>query len=176
MNCSCLAQEPLLRQILCDDRHCLLDTRLLRVDVDLWVLRLFVRRTDAGEVLDLASTSLLVQALGITLLGLCNRDVNVDLDERQWRVGVVGRLVKCTGAVAICLVGRDEGGQGNSRGIRKELCDLKRAFVNPVVRVLLGMILSAHTSAIRRMFSFLSFSEKPRSLFNPNRTLSPSSL
>jgi len=32
------------------------------------------------------------------------------------------------------------------------------------------------TSPILRMFSFLDFSSNPRSLFNPNRTLSPSSL
>ncbi len=30
------------------------------------------------------------------------------------------------------------------------------------------------TSAMRLMFSLRSFSEKPRSLFSPNRTLSPS--
>lgn len=33
-----------------------------------------------------------------------------------------------------------------------------------------------HTSAIRLMFSFRSFSENPRSLFSPKRTLSPSNL
>lgn len=33
---------------------------------------------------------------------------------------------------------------------------------------------AAHTSAILLMFSFLSFSEKPKSLFSPKRTLSPS--
>src|ERR1700712_4808436 len=31
-----------------------------------------------------------------------------------------------------------------------------------------------YTSAILRIFSFRSFSEKPRSLFSPKRTLSPS--
>jgi hypothetical protein len=30
------------------------------------------------------------------------------------------------------------------------------------------------TSEMRRMFSLRSFSEKPKSLFRPNRTLSPS--
>jgi hypothetical protein len=42
--------------------------------------------------------------------------------------------------------------------------------------VLFEIVNSSHTSPILLMFSFRSFSEKPKSLFKPNRTLSPSSL
>ena len=42
--------------------------------------------------------------------------------------------------------------------------------------VALGCDRASITSAIRLMFSSRSFGEKPRSLFKPKRTLSPSSL
>lgn len=71
----------MLVEILCDDRHGLLNARLLTVDVDLWLLRRFVWRADAGELLDLTCSCLLVESLWITLLGLLDRNVNEDFDE-----------------------------------------------------------------------------------------------
>jgi len=48
-------------------------------------------------------------------------------------------------------------------------------MVSPLAKRRRGYVcVVKHTSDIRRMFSFLSFSEKPKSLFKPKRTLSPS--
>lgn len=82
--------------------------------MDLGLLGGLVRSADAGEVLDLASAGLLVETLGVTLLGLLNGNVNVDLDEGEGGVGVGGLLVESTGGLTVGLVGRDERGQGEA--------------------------------------------------------------
>lgn len=82
--------------------------------MDLGLLGGLVRSADAGEVLDLASAGLLVETLGVTLLGLLNGDVDVDLDEGERGVGVGGLLVESTGGLTVGLVGGDEGGQGEA--------------------------------------------------------------
>lgn len=78
-----LLQQPVLLKILGDHDDRLLDTRLLTVNVHLRLLGGLVGRADAGEVLDLAGAGLLVQALGVALLGLFDGDVDEDLDEGE---------------------------------------------------------------------------------------------
>ncbi|MNT64045.1 hypothetical protein D3C72_2019130 [compost metagenome] len=51
------------------------------VDAQLGPFRRLVRRIDAGEVLQLATPRLLVQALGIALLGQGQRGIDEDLQE-----------------------------------------------------------------------------------------------
>lgn len=101
----------------------LLDGLLCRVDGDLGVLGGLVRRADAGELLDLARARLLVQALGIALLGHLDGDLDVDLDEGDGLIGRPGRLggVQGAGEIAVRLERRDEGRQGDGRRVGEEL-------------------------------------------------------
>lgn len=119
-----LLQETLLLEVLCDDDDSLLDTGVCRVNVDLWLLGGLVGSTDAGKVLDDTGAGLLVETLGIALLGLLDRDVDVDFDEGERGLGVFGLLVEFAGGLAVGLVGGDEGGQGEGRGVGEELGDL----------------------------------------------------
>lgn len=121
-----LLQQTLLLQVVGDDLHGLLDAGLLAVDVDLRVLGSLVGRTDTSELLDLAGASLLVQTLGVALLGLLNGNVNEDLDEGKRSLAVLGVGVEVTGDLAVGLVGGDEGGKGDGGAVGEELGDLLR--------------------------------------------------
>jgi len=94
------------------------------VNVDLSLLRGLVRRTDSRELLDLSCASLLVKALGIALLGLFHWNVDEDFDEGKRRLGVLGVGVEVASELAVGGVGGDEGGEGDSGAVRKELGDL----------------------------------------------------
>lgn len=96
------------------------------MDVNLRALGRLVWRRDAGELGDHTGTSLLVQALGITLLGDLDGDVDVDLDEREgFVVGAgVGGSVQVAGGLAVGFVGGDEGGYGDGGGVCEEFGDL----------------------------------------------------
>lgn len=74
------------------------------------LLRRLVRSANARELLDLARARLLVQTLGIALLGLGDGDVDVDFDEGQRAVGVLGVGVQIPRQLSVGGVGRDEGG------------------------------------------------------------------
>lgn len=82
-----LRQQPLLLQIPHDLHHALLDAHLVGPEVNLGGLRRLVRRADAREVRDLARARLLVQALGVALLGHRDGDVDENLDEGDGLVG-----------------------------------------------------------------------------------------
>lgn len=94
------------------------------MDVNLRVLRSLVRGTDARELLDLTSLGLLVETLGVTLLGFFDGDVNEDFDEGEWGVGVLGIGVKVAGDLAVGFVGRDEGCKGDGGGVGEKFGDL----------------------------------------------------
>jgi hypothetical protein len=119
----CDLQQSLLFEVLRDDNHGLLDARLLRVDVDLWVLRSLVWSADTSELLDLTSSCLLVQALRIALLCLLNWDVHEDLNEWQ-RLVILGVGVELARKLAVGLVWRDEGSESNRGRVCEELGDL----------------------------------------------------
>jgi len=121
-----LLQQTLLLQVVGDDLDGLLDAGLLAVNVDLCLLRSLVGRADTSELLDLTSASLLVQTLGVTLLGLLDGDVNENLDEGQGRLVVLGVGVEVTSDLAVGLVGGDEGGKGDRGAVGEELGDLLR--------------------------------------------------
>lgn len=72
--------------------------------MNLCVLWSFVRSADTSELLDLASSGLLVQTLWISLLGFLNWDVNEDLDERERRLVVGGVGVKLSGELTVGFV------------------------------------------------------------------------
>lgn len=97
-------------------------------DGDLGVLGGLVGAADAGELLDLAGARLLVQALGVALLGDGDGDVDVDLDEGDGVVAVgVGGGVQVARELAVGAEGRDEGGEGDGGGVGEELGDLADA-------------------------------------------------
>src|SRR5207244_10984655 len=64
----------------------------------------------------LASPSLLVQSLGMSLLAGGDRRVKIDLDERQ-----AGSAMERTDAVAILPVGADEARHGDNAAVGKQL-------------------------------------------------------
>jgi hypothetical protein len=113
-----------IRQVLDNQHHRLLDAGLVRVDVDLRGLWGLVRRRDTGEVLDYACARLLVQALGVALLGNLDGDVDVHLDEGDWLVACGNGGVQVAGDLAVGLVGRDERCESRRRGVGEELCYL----------------------------------------------------
>jgi hypothetical protein len=124
--CSNLLQQTLLLEVVGDDLDSLLHAGLLAVNVDLCVLGSLVRSADASELLDLASASLLVETLGVALLGNLEGDVNVDFDKRNGLVVVVCALsVKRASEVTVGPVGRDEGGDCYGGGVGEELGDLE---------------------------------------------------
>lgn len=94
------------------------------MNVDLGVLGSLVRSADTSKLLDLASASLLVQTLGVALLSLLNGDVNEDLDEGKRRLVVLGVVVEVTGDLAVGLVGRDKGREGDGGAVGEQLGDL----------------------------------------------------
>lgn len=77
-------------QVLCNLPHSILNASLGALDQNLWVLRSFVRRADARELGDLALARLLVEALWIAGFGDLERDLDVNLDEREGLIGGVG--------------------------------------------------------------------------------------
>jgi hypothetical protein len=121
-----LLQQTLLVQVVGDDLDGLLDAGLLAVNVDLGVLGSLVGSADTSELLDLTGASLLVQTLGVALLGLLHGNVNEDLDEGKRSLAVLGVGVEVTGDLAVGLVGGDEGGKGDGGAVGEELGDLLR--------------------------------------------------
>lgn len=96
------------------------------LDDNLGVCGLLVGSSDASELLDLASASLLVETLGVALLGNLEGNINVNLDERNRLVVVVCALsVKRASEVTVGPVGRDEGGDCDGGGVGEELGDLE---------------------------------------------------
>ena len=77
-------QEAVVFKVLRNDNDCLFHTRLFRMDVDLWILWCLIRCTNTGEFLDLASLSLLIQALWISLFRLLDWNIDEDFDEWKW--------------------------------------------------------------------------------------------
>jgi hypothetical protein len=127
----------LLGQPLGDLGDTLLDSVLVGLDGDFGVEGLLIGGGDAGKVLDLAETGLLVEALGVTSLGDLEGHVDVDLDKGDGLVvAASGLLVQVTGEVTVCPVGGDEGGDGDGGGVSKELGDLANA-TDVLVAVLL---------------------------------------
>jgi len=99
--------------------------------MDLRILWCLVWRTDSRKLLDLACSCLLVQALGVTLLGDLDRYINVNFDEFEGRVA--GRAavssVEVTGDLAVCSVRRDEGGDGDGGRVCEEFGNLDSEYM-----------------------------------------------
>lgn len=120
-----LLQQALLSQPSDDLSNTLFDGVFVGLDDNLGVCGLFIGSSDASKLLDLASTSLLVETLGVALLGNLEGDINVDLDERNGFVIVVCALsVQRASKVTVGPVGRDEGGDCDGGGVGEELGDL----------------------------------------------------
>ena len=97
------------------------------MNLDFRVLRCLIGGADAGELGDLAFSRLLVETLGVACLGHLEREVDEDLDKSERLVVGVGSglgSMKLTGLLAVGLVGRDEGGDGDGGAVREELGDL----------------------------------------------------
>jgi hypothetical protein len=78
--------------------------------VNLRLLGGLVGSTDAGKVLDDTCASLLVQTLGVTLLGLFDGNVDINFDEGERGFAGGGLLVEFAGGLAVGFVRGDEGG------------------------------------------------------------------
>lgn len=74
-------EEVLGLKILDDFGNGFLHAKLISPDVNLGILRRFVRRRYASEVGDLSGPSLLVQSLRISLLSDLDRYINKNFDE-----------------------------------------------------------------------------------------------
>src|SRR6185437_12109488 len=118
-----------------------------RVDDDLRTLWRLVGRVDAREVLDLALQGARVEPFRVALPADLERRIDVDLDE-----------LALGNELAHHAPLRAEG-EMNEQSTMAPASTKRRA-----------------TSPTRRMFSTRSASVKPRSRFNPWRTLSPSSM
>lgn len=95
------------------------------LDSNFGVGGLLVRGGDASEFLNLASASLLVKTLGVTLLSDLEGNVDKDFNKGNWLLlGVRRSSVQLAGDVAVCSVRRNEGGNGNSGRVGKQLGDL----------------------------------------------------
>jgi hypothetical protein len=105
-----LLQQTLVLEVLCNNNHSLFNTGVYGINVDLRLLGGLVGSTDAGKVLDDSGASLLVQTLGIALLGLFDGNVDVDFDEGKGGFAVGGLFVEFAGGLAVGFVGGDEGG------------------------------------------------------------------
>ncbi|KAI3478708.1 hypothetical protein L1887_59345 [Cichorium endivia] len=117
-------EVALVEEILGNDAHRVLDRSCVGVDVDFGVLGLLVRCRDTGELLDFAGLGLLVETLGVTALARLDAGVDKHLDK-----GKLGhmRLVELPCDLAVRLVRRDERGDGDRGGRRKEQRDLRDA-------------------------------------------------
>lgn len=106
------ANQVLLLQILRNLHNSLLHTNFVTPNVNLRLLRSLIRRTDTSKLLDLTSTGLLVEALGVTLLSNFDGHIDEDFDEWERSVGSIGggSSVELAGEVAVCSVWGDEGG------------------------------------------------------------------
>lgn len=117
----------LFAQPVCNLRNTLLDRVLVRLDGNLRLQRLLVGRRDARKLLDLARARLLVQALGIALLGDLERHVDKDLDKGNGLVAVLRLGVQLAGEIAVGAVRRDEGGDGDGGRVGEQLGHLADA-------------------------------------------------
>ena len=105
-------------------------------DDDLGVLGGLVGGADAGELLDLAGAGLLVEALGVALLGDLDGHVDVDLDEGDGVVAGLlrpGRLVQVARQLPVRLEGRDERGQRDGGRVGEELGNLVKLRLQKLV-------------------------------------------
>ena len=103
--------EALLREPLDDSSDAFLDALLVGLDGDLGVVRGLVGGADAGKVGDLAGAGLLVEPLGVTLLGDLEGDVGEDFDEGDPLVvggGPGSGSVQVTRDLPVGLEGGDE--------------------------------------------------------------------
>ena len=103
-------EVALLREPVCDLSNAFFDRFLVGLDGDLGVGGLLVRGRDASKFGNLAGAGLLVEALGVSLLGDLQGDIDEDLNERDRVVaGLAARVgVQLTGHVAVGSVGGDE--------------------------------------------------------------------
>lgn len=106
------------------------DTKLVCIDLDFgrgWGL---IRIVNASEVLNLALTSLLIQALGVTLLGDLKRDIDMNLHERN-----ASLLMDLAGYLAIGDIRGDEGGGGDDTNV-----SCKFGYLGDAANVLLAIV------------------------------------
>jgi hypothetical protein len=117
----------MLLQILNNLHHCLLNTDLRTLDMYLRPLRLLIRCTHAGKLLDFPSSCFLIQTFGIPLLRDLDGDIDINLDKRQ-ALAIIGMrtglAMQFAGEVPVRLVGADEARDGDGGAVGEELGDL----------------------------------------------------
>ena len=79
------SDNVVVHQVIDDHRYLVLQRHFVRVQMNLGVNRRFIRVVDAGEILDLASTSFLVQALGVTRF--CYLECAIDENLNKFEIG-----------------------------------------------------------------------------------------
>src|SRR5712692_4338438 len=103
-------------QVIQKENCCLLRGRGRGVNGQFRVERRFIGIVDAGEVLQLAGASFLVEPFGIALLTGLDRSIEVYLDKRQ-----LPRNMQGPGAFPVLAVGADEARHGEDAAIGKKL-------------------------------------------------------
>ena len=111
-------EHVLLHHMLEHESHRLVKRELARVDLQVEVLGLLVGVADAGEVGDLASTSLLVETLDVA--GFTNLEGGADVALEELEAGVAVDLL---GEVAVLGVGGDKCDEHNNASHVEELGD-----------------------------------------------------
>lgn len=119
-------QQTLRLEVLHNLHHRLFYTLIVGVKVNFCVLRCLIRRRimNAGKVWDFAGTSQRIKALRVTFLRDLERNVDVNLNERDWLVALGDFGMCLASGLAVSFVGRDEGCECCSRRIGKQLCNL----------------------------------------------------
>lgn len=143
--------KPLLVEVGNNVDDAFLDTLLVGLDSDLGGFGGLVRGADTGEVRNLTGTGLLVETLGVTLLGDLDGDVDEDLDEGDGFLITAGRGgVDVTGDLAVSLEGGDEGSEGDGRRVGKELGNFADAadVLNAVLVAEAQVLVQAETDIV----------------------------
>ncbi len=169
------------RQKISDYPDALCNIRNRGIDMNFWVFWSLVWGRNTRELYHQASTGHRIKPLKRTLDSPARAFLYSPFGSRcstTWRGASTNTSTKGSDAFwcispgegPVYTVWRDEGCDSYGSRVCEQLGNLSGHEDDELI----GTWQRQRTSLIRRIFSFLDFSSNPRSLFKPNRTLSPS--